>query len=53
MKISVQKLHLFFKELIKLWQDLSKVEVEELEFVLSESLWNNAFTLKGLRGESF
>ena len=42
MKRSVQKLPLFYKELIKLWQDLSKGEVEELEFVLSQNLWNNA-----------
>ena len=42
-KRSVQKLPLFYKELIKIWQDLSKGEVEELEFVLSQNLWNNAF----------
>ena len=42
MKRSIQKLPLFYKELIKLWQDLSKGEVEELEFVLSQNLWNNA-----------
>ena len=29
--------------MIKIWQDLSKGEVEELEFVLSQNLWNNAF----------
>ena len=39
-KRSVQKLLLFYKELIKMWQDLSKGEVEELEVVLSQ---NNAF----------
>ena len=33
-KRSVQKLPLFYKELIKIWQDLSKGEIEELEFVL-------------------
>ena len=42
-KRSTQKLPLFYKELIKIWQDLSKGEVEELEFVLSQNLWNNAF----------
>ena len=42
-KRSVQKLPLFYKGLIKTWQDLSKGEVEELEFVLSQNLWNNAF----------
>ena len=41
-KRSVQKLLLFYKELIKIWQDLSEGEVEELEFVLSQNLWNNA-----------
>ena len=33
-KRSLQKLPLFYKELIKIWQDLSKGEVEDLEFVL-------------------
>ena len=42
MKRSIQKLPLFYKELVKLWQDLSKGEVEELEFVPSQNLWNNA-----------
>ena len=37
------KLQLFYKELIKVWQDLSKGEVEELEFVLSQNLLNNVF----------
>ena len=36
-KRSIQKLRLFYKELIKIWQDLSKGEVEELEFVLSQN----------------
>ena len=36
-KRSVQKLLLFYKELIKIWQDLSEGEVEELEFVLSQT----------------
>ena len=40
---SVQKLPLFYKELIKIWQDLSKGEIGELEFVPSENLWNNVF----------
>ena len=31
-KRSVQKLPLFYKELIKIWQDLYKGEAEELEF---------------------
>ena len=48
-KRSVEKLPFFFKELIKICQDLSKGEVEELEFVLSQNLWNNAFiTLKNI-----
>ena len=42
-KRSVQKLPLFYKELIKIWQDLSMGEIQELEFVLSQNLWNNAF----------
>ena len=42
MKRSIQKLPLFCKELIEIWQDLSKGEVEELEFVLFQNLWNNA-----------
>ena len=42
-KRSVQKLQLFYKELIKIWQDLFKGEVEELEFVLSQNLLNNVF----------
>ena len=42
-KSSVQKLPLFYQELIKIWQDLSKEEIEELEFILSQNLWNNAF----------
>ena len=43
-KRSFQKLPgFFYKEFIKIWQDLSKGEVEELEFVLSQNLWNNAF----------
>ena len=42
MKRSVQRLPLFYKELIKLWQDLSERKVEELEFILSQNLWNNA-----------
>ena len=29
--------------MIKIWQDLSKGELEELKFVLSQNLWNNAF----------
>ena len=29
--------------MIKIWQDSSKGEVEELEFLLSQNLWNNAF----------
>ena len=29
--------------MIKIWQDLSKGEAEELEFVLSQDFWNNAF----------
>ena len=37
-KISVQKLLLFCKELIKIQQDLSKGEFEKLEFVLSQDL---------------
>ena len=41
-KRSVQKLLLFYKEFIKIWQDLSQGEVEELEFILSQNLWNNA-----------
>ena len=41
-KRSVQKLPLFYKELIKIRQYLSKGEVEKLEFVLSQNLWNNA-----------
>ena len=42
-KRSVQKLPLFYKELIKIWQDLSKGKVEESEFVLLQNLSNNAF----------
>ena len=29
--------------MIKIWQDLPKGEIEDLEFVLSQNLWNNAF----------
>ena len=31
--------------MIKIWKDLSKGEVEELVFVLSQNLWNNAFII--------
>ena len=49
-KRSVQKLPLLYKELIKIWQDLSKGEVEDLEFVLSQNLWNNAFITSKNKG---
>ena len=37
------KITIIYKELIKIWQDLSEGEVEELEFAQSQNLWNNAF----------
>ena len=43
-KRSVQKLPLFYKELIKIWQDLPKGEIEELELVMSKKLWNNTLS---------
>ena len=42
-KRSAQKLPLFYKELIEIWQDLCEGEGKELEFVLSQNLWNNVF----------
>ena len=41
------KLPKFYKELLDLWQSLSKGEINELEFVLTQNLWNNAFILSG------
>ena len=37
----------FYKELLDLWQSLSTGEINELEFVLTQNLWNNAFVLSG------
>ena len=37
----------FYRELSDLWQSLFKVEFNELEFVLTQNLWNNAFLLPG------
>ena len=48
-KRSLQKLPLFYKELIKRRQDLSEGEVKELEFVLSQNLWNNAFIISNYK----
>ena len=41
------KLPKFCKELLDLWQSLSKGEIDEFEFVLTQNLWNNAFILSG------
>ena len=41
------KLPKFYKELLDLWQSLSKGEINELEFVLTQNLSNNAFILSG------
>ena len=46
-KAICNKLPKFYKELLDLWQSLSKGEINELEFVLTQNLWNNAFILSG------
>ena len=46
-KAICNKLPKFYKELLELCQSLSKREINELEFVLTQNLWNNAFILSG------
>ena len=46
-KAICNKLPKFYKELLNLWQSLSTGEINELEFVLTQNLWNNAFVLSG------
>ena len=46
-KAICNKLPKFYKELLDLWQSLSTGEINELEFVLTQNLWNNAFVLSG------
>ena len=46
-KAICNKLRKFYKELLDLWQSLSAGEINELEFVLTQNLWNNAVILSG------
>ena len=46
-KAICSKLPKFYKELLDLWQSLPNGEINELEFVLTQDLWKNAFILSG------
>ena len=40
---SFKRIPVFYKELIDVWKTFSGGVVKDLEFILSQSLWNNKF----------
>ena len=48
MQTYLQNIPLYYKDLINTWQILSQGTCNDLEFVLSQSIWNNYFIKSNL-----